>query len=55
MRFYADVHLHSHFSRATSPNLNLEYLSLWAQLKGIQVVGTGDFVHPGWECKWTSA
>ncbi len=48
MKFYADVHLHSHFSRATSPSLNLEYLSLWAQLKGIQVVGTGDFVHPGW-------
>src|SRR6185295_6753538 len=48
MRFYTDVHLHSHYSRATSPNLNLEYLSLWAQIKGIQVVGTGDFVHPGW-------
>ena len=48
MRFYADVHLHSHFSRATSPNLNLPHLAIWAQLKGIQVVGTGDFVHPGW-------
>ena len=48
MKFHADLHLHSHFSRATSKNLNLEYLSLWAQLKGIQVVGTGDFVHPGW-------
>ena len=48
MKFYADVHLHSHFSRATSPNLNLPFLALWAQLKGIQVVGTGDFVHPGW-------
>ena len=48
MKFYADVHLHSHFSRATSPKLNLPFLALWAQLKGIQVVGTGDFVHPGW-------
>ena len=48
MKFFADVHLHSHFSRATSPNLNLPHLALWAQLKGIQVVGTGDFVHPGW-------
>ena len=48
MRFYADLHLHSHFSRATSKNLNLEFLWLWAQLKGIQVVGTGDFTHPGW-------
>ncbi|MCR4338062.1 MAG: endonuclease Q family protein [Candidatus Omnitrophica bacterium] len=48
MRFYADLHLHSHYSRATSKNLNLEYLALWAQLKGIQVVGTGDFTHPSW-------
>ncbi len=48
MKFYADLHLHSHYSRATSKQLNLEYLSQWAQLKGITVVGTGDFVHPGW-------
>ncbi|MDZ7266154.1 MAG: UvrD-helicase domain-containing protein [candidate division KSB1 bacterium] len=48
MKFYADLHLHSHYSRATSKQLNLEYLSLWAQLKGLTVVGTGDFVHPGW-------
>lgn len=48
MKFYADLHIHSHFSRATSKTLDLENLFLWAQLKGIQVVGTGDFVHPGW-------
>ncbi len=48
MKFVADVHLHSHYSRATSKNLTLEYLSRFAQLKGIQVVGTGDLVHPGW-------
>lgn len=48
MKFYADLHLHSYYSRATSKNLNLEYLSLWAQMKGIRVVGTGDCVHPGW-------
>ncbi|MFQ5709633.1 MAG: UvrD-helicase domain-containing protein, partial [bacterium] len=48
MKFVADIHLHSHFSRATSKNLNLEYLSKWAQLKGVQVVGTGDIAHPGW-------
>jgi len=46
--FHADLHLHSHYSRATSKNLNLEHLYKWAQLKGIRVVGTGDFVHPGW-------
>ncbi|MGE0268160.1 MAG: endonuclease Q family protein [Candidatus Omnitrophota bacterium] len=48
MKFYADVHLHSYYSRATSKNLNLEYLNLWGQLKGIQVIGTGDFTHPAW-------
>jgi len=48
MKFIADLHIHSHFSRATSKALNPENLSLWAQKKGITVVGTGDFTHPGW-------
>ncbi len=48
MKFFADVHLHSHYSRATSKNLDLEHLNLWAQIKGIHVVGTADFVHPLW-------
>ena len=48
MSFYADLHIHSYYSRATSKELNLEHLYVWAQKKGIQVVSTGDFVHPGW-------
>jgi DNA helicase-2/ATP-dependent DNA helicase PcrA len=48
MKFYADLHIHSHYSRATAKNLDLENLYVWAQLKGIHIVGTGDFVHPGW-------
>ncbi len=48
MQFYTDLHLHSHYSRATSKNLNLEHLNLWGQLKGINIVGTGDFTHPAW-------
>ncbi|MBW1901905.1 MAG: hypothetical protein JRJ20_09740, partial [Deltaproteobacteria bacterium] len=48
MKFIADLHIHSHYSRATSRTLNPENLSLWAQKKGITVVGTGDFTHPGW-------
>ena len=48
MKFYADLHIHSYYSRATSKHLKLEYLYKWAQLKGIQVVGTGDCIHPGW-------
>ncbi|MBK5099687.1 MAG: hypothetical protein JJE15_01650 [Desulfobacteraceae bacterium] len=48
MKFVADLHIHSHFSRATSRALDPEHLSLWAQKKGVGVVGTGDFTHPGW-------
>jgi DNA helicase II / ATP-dependent DNA helicase PcrA len=48
MTFIADLHIHSHFSRATSQELVPEVLSVWAQKKGIQILGTGDFTHPGW-------
>jgi DNA helicase-2/ATP-dependent DNA helicase PcrA len=48
MKFIADFHIHSKFSRATAKNLDLENLYISAQLKGITVVGTGDFTHPGW-------
>ena len=47
-KFIGDFHIHSHFSLATSKNLNPEFLDYWARLKGIKVVGTGDFSHPGW-------
>ncbi len=48
MKFISDFHIHSHYSRATAKNLNLENLHIAAQLKGITVVGTGDFTHPEW-------
>jgi ATP-dependent DNA helicase UvrD/PcrA len=48
MRFIADLHIHSHFSRATSKALVPEHLFVWAQKKGITVIGTGDFTHAGW-------
>ncbi|MBW1836545.1 MAG: UvrD-helicase domain-containing protein [Deltaproteobacteria bacterium] len=48
MKFIADFHVHSKFSIATAKNLDLENLYIAAQLKGIKVVGTGDFTHPGW-------
>lgn len=49
MREYsADLHVHSVFSRATSRECNLAGLAGWAGVKGIDVVGTGDFTHPGW-------
>jgi len=48
MRFVADIHLHSRYARATSRDLNPENLHRWSALKGITVVGTGDFTHPAW-------
>lgn len=48
MKFIGDLHVHSKFSRATARNLDFENLYISAQLKGITVVGTGDFTHPGW-------
>ena len=48
MNFIADFHIHSLYSRATSKHSNLTGLAAWAGAKGIQVIGTGDFTHPGW-------
>jgi uncharacterized protein (TIGR00375 family) len=48
MEFIADFHIHTKYSRATSPNMNIEYLSKFAKIKGINLLGTGDFTHPLW-------
>src|SRR4029450_5185234 len=48
MPFYADLHLHSRYARATSRNADLPELAWWARRKGITVLGTGDFTHPAW-------
>lgn len=49
--YIADLHIHSHYSRATSKDCNLENLDLWARRKGIHIVGTGDFTHPAWRAE----
>ncbi len=46
--YIADLHIHSLYSRATSKASTLHGLAAWAAIKGIDVVGTGDFTHPGW-------
>jgi DNA helicase-2/ATP-dependent DNA helicase PcrA len=46
--FYADLHIHSKYSRACSRDCDLEHLALWGRRKGISVIGTGDFTHPRW-------
>jgi len=46
--FIADFHIHSKYSRATSKSMDIENLSKWAKLKGINLLGSGDFTHPEW-------
>jgi DNA helicase-2/ATP-dependent DNA helicase PcrA len=48
MQYIADLHIHSPYSRATSKSSNLAGLAAWSAVKGIDVIGTGDFTHPGW-------
>ena len=48
MNFITDLHIHSKYSRATSKDLTLENLEKYARIKGLDVLGTGDFTHPTW-------
>jgi DNA helicase-2/ATP-dependent DNA helicase PcrA len=48
MPYIADLHVHSLYSRATSKASTLHGLAAWAAIKGIDLVATGDFTHPGW-------
>ena len=46
--YIADFHLHSKYSLATSKDMELEQLLKWAKLKGLNLLGSGDFTHPLW-------
>jgi len=48
MKYVADLHIHSKFSRATSRETSFDSLAYWAKIKGISVLATGDFTHPEW-------
>jgi len=48
MKVIADLHIHSRFSRATSSQINIKNLVKYARIKGIDLLGTGDFTHPLW-------
>lgn len=48
MRIIFDLHVHGRFSRATSNQLSIENLEKWAKIKGVDLLGTGDFTHPEW-------
>jgi len=46
--FIADFHIHSKYSRATSKNMEVPALAKWAKMKGVSLLGTGDFTHHLW-------
>ncbi|MBS7642442.1 DNA helicase UvrD [Candidatus Bathyarchaeota archaeon] len=48
MRVIADLHIHGRYSRATSSDMNLERIARLSKMKGLTIVGTGDFTHPKW-------
>ncbi|MEM2138793.1 MAG: endonuclease Q family protein, partial [Candidatus Woesearchaeota archaeon] len=49
MEIISDLHLHSKYSRACSKDLNIENMEKYAKIKGINLMGTGDFQHPKWQ------
>lgn len=49
MQIVADLEVHSKYARAVSPQMTLPTIAAWADKKGIDLVGTGDFTHPLWE------
>lgn len=48
IRVIADLHIHGRFSRATSQQMNIKEIARFARIKGLNLVGTGDFTHPEW-------
>lgn len=48
MSYICDLHIHSKYSRATSKDMDIENLTKWAKIKGVNLLGTGDFTHPEW-------
>ena len=48
MRVIADLHIHGKYSRATSQQMSIPEIARYAKIKGLNLVGTGDFTHPQW-------
>ncbi|HEX8965522.1 MAG TPA: endonuclease Q family protein [Patescibacteria group bacterium] len=48
MHVVADLHLHSKYSRAVSPQMTPPVMSYVGKQKGIDILSTGDWTHPLW-------
>ncbi|MEJ2356260.1 MAG: endonuclease Q family protein, partial [candidate division WOR-3 bacterium] len=48
IKYYADFHIHSKYSMATSKHMEIPFIAREAKSKGIDLMGTGDFTNPGW-------
>jgi len=48
MQVFADLHIHSRYSRATSQQMSIKEIARFAKIKGLNLVGIGDFTHPKW-------
>lgn len=48
MHVIADLHMHGPYSRGTSKDLTFDQIEKYARMKGLGIVGTGDFTHPAW-------
>jgi uncharacterized protein (TIGR00375 family) len=53
-RLVVDLHVHSRFAIGCSRDLSLETLGRAATAKGIDILATGDFTHPGWFAELTA-
>ncbi|HSA84241.1 MAG TPA: endonuclease Q family protein [Patescibacteria group bacterium] len=48
MHYVADLHLHSKYSRAVSPQMTLPVMAQYALQKGLDILTASDFTHPLW-------
>jgi uncharacterized protein (TIGR00375 family) len=48
IQVFADLHIHGRYSRATSQQMSLAEIARFAKIKGLNLIGTGDFTHPKW-------
>lgn len=48
MRYVTDLHLHSKYSRAVSPQMNLQMMEQLALQKGLDILSAADFTHTVW-------